>query len=1118
MNITKIYQLKAAAGSGKTYALVTRFLILFAGADQDAASKVCCTTVAGSYSWHEVLAVTFTNKAATEMRDRVLGALKAAALGRTDGGLAADWTQEQASRRLDEVLWRFSSLGIRTIDSLLVQLIRLFSLELGLSPDLEPIFSEELFFEDLYDTCLEKLYGDSAGRDLLTAAVHAALAVEQRKGMWMGTNIKAQLMYIWRERLAGRGSVMNNVVWVRMAYQKRHAALIEAARALTLELTACCGEMTKRFFNFLNKCERIDLLSNTPRSIYAIKPNLEDCVNKNGRERLTLVARERFAAFKAQLAPGPQCRDVLRDAISLAPLVGLADRLLTCTLEVQRARSVSLASTWSRLVRDCLDADRVTEAFCRLGSRLIHILIDEFQDTSRTQWAAIQPLAAECLAHDGSLLYVGDIKQAIYGWRGGDAQLFEELGRNTDLTDLGSFNSGILPYNWRSGRTIVACNNAFFGGLSQPAEAMAMASVILGQDAYTAKVERLAVAIQSNFSEAIQDLPCGHQRMPGFVRCVHVEVLASLEMTPDATGSSVDLEISSILRKDTDPDSPYTIMGSGIILKALRTDLGATLADCLARGYHPRDITILVRSNRQATLLAGWLISLGLPVTTEKSLLLAVHPLIQQLVAWLRFLDYPLDNLSFWQFVSGQEVFGSISGLDLKELTNWLVGLGLKDGQMAVGSLKSAGDQSGPDFLYQYFQRDFPQLWEHWIAPFLHEAGLITPYTMIKELCDGYRLWHRWHDYELFLRRFLELLYQTEVDGCHTPGAFLEVWDRTAEDEHIPQVEGQDAVRIMTIHKAKGLQFPVVLVPFHNFHIRPDSKEFIEVYMSDRPVLVPLTTALGEIYDKKIVQCCLEALNLVYVAWTRPESELYLWIDGTAKGLQSALSKRLAILGFDPTSIDFKQGERLIYGPPVVLPTPGLVSRPAVPSGHCLAPAMAWLLRLKVFRHPLTMEAIIVRRRGELAHRSAQLLNLNDLCPDVMAIATAVDHAVAAACAEARVGEMEQAVLKPEISVMLHWLIGLPDMPTRLITGLRERELLAPDGSICRPDLLVLGEKERVVVEYKTGAYRSEHRAQLTRYLELVAALPKLDDGLVLQVHGLIVYLDSQEVVDINLP
>ena len=126
-----------------------------------------------------------------------------------------------------------------------------------------------------------------------------------------------------------------------------------------------------------------------------------------------------------------QANAVLAGAYALAPSVALA-AVLAGDLAESAARQECLPlPTLYDLAGSLLGNEgAVGGAYCRLGARLKHLCVDEFQDTSFEQWAAVEPLAVEALAKGGSLYCVGDAKQAIYGWRGGKAELFDEVSYN----------------------------------------------------------------------------------------------------------------------------------------------------------------------------------------------------------------------------------------------------------------------------------------------------------------------------------------------------------------------------------------------------------------------------------------------------------------------------------------------------------------------------------------------------------------------------------------------------------------------------------------------------------------------------------------------------------------
>ena len=125
--------------------------------------------------------------------------------------------------------------------------------------------------------------------------------------------------------------------------------------------------------------------------------------------------------------------------------------------------------------------------------------------------------------------------------------------------------------------------------------------------------------------------------------------------------------------------------------------------------------------------------------------------------------------------------------------------------------------------LFMAFREDFPDIWLKWIAPFHADAGLLTPYDLTREALGRLDIWGRYPAEAAFVRRFLEIIHVAEGQGYGSLSSFLDYWNKHGQQEKAPMPETLDAVRVMTMHKSKGLQFPVVIVPWHNFSQRVDS-------------------------------------------------------------------------------------------------------------------------------------------------------------------------------------------------------------------------------------------------------------------------------------------------------
>jgi ATP-dependent exoDNAse (exonuclease V) beta subunit len=1038
----RIRQVKASAGSGKTYALTARFLELLDRARQEEPRMACRGLRPESYSWPEILAVTFTNKAAAEMKERVLAALKRCALNLT-GGQRADWDPQRAAGVVETVLRRYHRLNIRTIDSLLVLLLRLFALDYGLRPDFQVALEEDDLFAPAYERFVDAC-ADPHGpqRALLLRALATFLHFENRPGFNPERGIRERLFELTGHLQAEPAGVLTDQEDMARLLDARRERFLETATLLRSFLDEYALAPDKRFLNFLDKCQALTGFDEPRDSAYAAKTCLAECLTKAGKGRVTEECERAYALFKTAWAGYRREWAALEGAYALAPALEIAREILAAMAEEARRQGVAPMASLNAAVRGLLAREEaVPEAYCRLGSRLHHLLVDEFQDTSRAQWAALEPLARECLSKGGSLFCVGDVKQAIYGWRGGDASLFDELGARPGLADLtdGAARES-LPRNWRSAPRVLDWNNAFFTALAEPDTARELADRCL-ENATEDEREALAQDIARTFADARQDQRPDYNGPEGLVRLTR---LPATDTAEEARALALDA------------------------LEPLVQDLG---------GRRPwRDLAVLVRDNKQAGLVCERLVALDIPFITEKSLLLARHPVVRQLAALLAFLDFPADDLSFLTLVTGP-LFQGTAGLEPAAVTAWLMG-------------------QKPGNLGFKFRQAFPQAWAAWLKPFFDQAGLLTPYDLAQAAVRRFQALERNPDAELHLRRFLEVVHLAEGDGRRSLSAFLDYWRDQGAEEQVPLPENLDAVRVLTVHKAKGLEFPVVLVPFHHWPMRPHDG-FAVLDIGERRVLTPLRAALGGEYRERTGREIREQLHLLYVAWTRAREELHGFYPAPRAEEKRPPALAAMDLLLDPEQAVIERGQPGPGSPRERAAAPAPRPVPAqAPDGELLS----WLPRLRVFRHALEDVFEDQRRRGEMAHRALELLRPTG------------DDA-ADALRAARLALLDFPATSPEreadIAGLLAWVLSRPELKDCLGQGLAEAEALDAEGRNIRCDRLVLRRDEAVVLEYKTGRPDPEHETQVRRYLDLAARLRP-------RARGLLVYLDRREVREVT--
>ena len=210
---------------------------------------------------------------------------------------------------------------------------------------------------------------------------------------------------------------------LRDAVEQLHHLLAE-------EKLSCSAHLTRA----LEACRKAAPANLPPNSAMLRKACLDDCLNKASKGKASPDAERAFDAMRDIIRKWDEDGVLLRRAQTVMPFVELARELSGQVPDFLKREGAVPAAFVPRLARQVLSGDYgVPEAFCRLGTSLTHILVDEFQDTSREQWEAIHPLVLEALSRGGSLTWVGDVKQAIYGWRGGDATLFDEVRSDAEL-------------------------------------------------------------------------------------------------------------------------------------------------------------------------------------------------------------------------------------------------------------------------------------------------------------------------------------------------------------------------------------------------------------------------------------------------------------------------------------------------------------------------------------------------------------------------------------------------------------------------------------------------------------------------------------------------------------
>ena len=822
--------ISASAGSGKTYTLAQRY-VQFLLSD-----KVPNNGLSG------ILAVTFTNNAAKEMKKRILAWLKELALDKNcakmDETLAlVSLSREEIHRRagdlVESVINDYSDFHIQTIDSFLARVMGASADELKLPPGAGIIMS----YEALIDLALYSMFARIGAGGLPGEAVDKFLAVLPKSGAYPW-NPAQRVKENFDSFLAQEGRAAGTLC-------APPAGGEAAVMAKFKEAAEFCSGLIKRFGPELVKPRAASALAaGSPVNLlaeYSFKYGIFNGVKKGKFPANWEKDIAHLSALMTELAE-------LNAEAYYQPYVGIYARFKE---ELERAKrgktDVVHISDIARKLADYMSGERVPEIYLRLGERISHFLIDEFQDTNRLQWTVMRPLVEEALSKNGSLFVVGDIKQAIYMFRNADYRIMRDLldkaegkkaeAENLDLAPLdGVLKYANLPVNYRSDGAVLSYVDSIFK------IRLKNSPDLIGQD-----ITGLSTYEQRPLPGRVKD---------GYVR---TEVL-ELESFEEAGAQKEAL------------------------IKALR---GA------AARYPLNEIAILVEKNKRIEPVVEWLTEAGIPVASLSSLDIRKRKVVAELLSFLKFLETPSDDLAFADFITG-DIFAKLTGLERGALQLFILGV----------RCPAAGKQGG--LLYAAFRNHpaYRQYWDDYLDGAFRKVGYLPLYELLSLVYSSLRVFGNFPGEQAFLSRLLEAASALAAEGVAGPRGFLEHAcggsDEKAALFSIALPEYIDAVRVMTFHKSKGLGFSVVINLIYDERGMTDPMYFeerggeIHVYHITKDV-AEVSAKLRPIYAARKADAAVQDLNVLYVVATRARHELYNLVVKKIRKAQNGEPKLLEI-------------------------------------------------------------------------------------------------------------------------------------------------------------------------------------------------------------------------------
>jgi len=1036
---------KSSAGSGKTTTLVREYLKI---------------TLRNPGDFRHVLAITFTNKAANEMKERILKTLKMLIDGTAwesgeimplidDLKLDREILKERAITLRTFIIHRYEEFAVSTIDAFVHRIVRTFATDVKLPQNFEVVLDKDEIVPEIVSDLYQNMGADAALTKIMVNFVLSK--IDDGKYYDPTTSLSSFIekqmdeegfQYLRKIEDLTLSDFIRYISVLKSSLDKSKKSILKQAQSASeivanasLESGAFAGGKNG-IAGYFAKMVVFTFAKPFPGKKTADKTIDEDtwysskanAAEKQAIDGIKTQLEQLYISLQKEIKRYVYFKLLYSKIYSLALAKEIRDLLTDFTDRTQKVH----ISEFNKKISDEIAGQPVPFIYERLGRKYRYFLIDEFQDTSMLQWQNLLPLIEESLSTNNFNMLVGDAKQAIYRFRNGEVELFSSLpdiyqNDGSALTMArekmlhNHYRKETLGVNYRSLSEIVAFNNGFFE------------------------------ILKSGFSERLLKIYQGHQQ--------------ELPKGIDKSGGYIQLDLIDSETKEEFAEKRLEIIKNNI-------------DKLLLAQFRFEDICILTRTNKSAVEIASFLLSNNMKVVSSESLLLTNSPDVRLLIAFFKLLLHPNEKILLAEFIQQLIVAGKAEGTFH---------------ELFVKALESGGNYLNS------------------IRPYFKEEGSFTriigrPVYEIAEFSVRNLL--QTDKVNVFLQYFLDFVFSAQEAGKETLEDFITLWEDKKEKLFITMPSGGDAIQIMTAHKAKGLKFEVVIADLYKAGNRKTKTEhWIDLNMEELDGLsvglLPLTKSLEDIGLKDVVEeeddkNTLDFLNLVYVAFTRPVQALFAVGKEDSKDkfgayLKQYIEKKML---WQEGSQTYSFGDLAFNGKRKKQDTEDSVSLDKMIS-------TSWedLIRIAPSEEVYweLLDSKPARAYGNLVHNMLAKVQF----------AEDVDRVVE----QYRLGGLIDEKEASKIRLLLESVVQHPGLKHYFSMGLlvkNETELLDENGKMHRPDRVVIGGDELCVIDYKTGSKSESHKKQISSYAD---AFGKLGYS---RVISKLVYLnDDVEVVDV---
>lgn len=1037
-NPSNFHIYNASAGSGKTFLLVQKYLE---------------TLLSGSLkgSFQRALALTFTNKAVFEMKWRILNYLNYFTHTTHDELIHDPMAKNllsilktspaefayRSKRLLQQILHDYAAFDIITLDSFTHRIIRSFAKELGLRSNFNVALGVELMLRDTVEDVVSCVGRDDTITKTLTQFTYARMD-EGSKNWDLKESLfeSSKLILNENDREAFmRIAVLDKVEkaqrfqWVNIQYKQLNKALtalgekgISLCHDNNLEKKDFSyGTLYSRFQNvakgdfkeiekrgFFEKLQEGQGLY--PKSLTTAK---KEKIDRLLPQFLDLYTQVRKTYYRLMLVD-----DIRKQWVPLGLLSQMAKRLEERQLE---ENEILLSSFNGRIAKEIL-RHPVPYIYERLGEHYREYFIDEFQDTSRLQWENLIPLVENALVsedehgHKGSLLLVGDPKQSIYRWRGGDVNQFISL-LDHESPFLVKQKIEHLDINYRSAQTIVALNNSLLNHLK-------------GYLNYSESKKVFSSAVQKE-----DKAPAG-----GYVQ------LAFLPSDPETKKPAYTMALVDQITK------------------------------CVDQGYAFNDMAVLVRKRKQAEAIAAFLSAANLPFVSSDALRIVQSDQVVFLVNTLRMFLYPEELL-------------------------------YKKEHLAYLYTTQERTETKHQYIKARLLLNINEVWKKESLCFsLNSFDYNDLYTVLESMCfifPGIELTNP------FVQNLLDCAFDLCQKETPTLHSFIDFWEKEGQFATLSMSDTANGVRVLTIHQAKGLEFPVVFFPFAEDLIHPYHRKRIWLdtskYLGEEFPLawvnfskrVEHYGAIGKnSYHQIRMEEEIDAWNTFYVAITRPVDALYIYTCADEIKQNSYPHFLISFIEQQKLTV---VNNTVAWGEPKTKLNKQTVSIPLYDPQ-----------KMEFDRYPFEKKLILTEDHDPSQQQSIDYGNLvHDLMAEIN-YAEEYSTVLNNALIQGKISLEEKTLLSAVLEQLIHHP-QLSEFFTRQFKVLNEQAIVLHNGAIIRPDRIVYNAEKAIVIDYKTGDKDEKYQRQIDSYCREVREILKLP------VEGYLVYFPKDKKENLEL-